>query len=265
LVAPAHLESFGTLENVAIAKAEIVEGLPRDGVFYVNVDNPWCVKAAERHSGEKVNFGSHGDVALKSAAFQEDGDTRLDIDPIGTLRLPLASAAHAVNVLIAVAVGLRHGVAEFEAPLRRVLAEPARFRVVMVDGIEIIDDTYNASPASMAAALEGLCQRPCRGARMAALGDMLELGPDSPRYHAEIGALAGRLGLRRVFALGAYASAMIESARAAGVPHAEAFPNHRDLAGAVRAVAAPGDVLLVKGSRDMRMEGVIEALRDAPA
>lgn len=261
LVAPAHLEGFGTIEVVARTKAEIAEHLPESGIFYVNADNPWCVEAAAHFSGKKVLVGSHGDVVLRSSSFAEDGEIVLDIEPIGVIRLPLLNRAHATNVLLAIAMGVEHGIDEFEGPLREAAAAPARFRLIQVNGIDVFDDTYNASPASMSAALEGLAERPANGTRMAALGDMLELGPEAARYHAEIGALAGRLGIERVFALGSYASAMIEAARESGVPHAEVFPSHQAMADAVRSAAKPGDVLLVKGSRGMRMEGVIEALR----
>ncbi|MBX7257458.1 MAG: UDP-N-acetylmuramoyl-tripeptide--D-alanyl-D-alanine ligase [Candidatus Hydrogenedentes bacterium] len=265
LVAPAHLEGFGTIDVVARTKAEIAEKLPANGIFYVNVDNPWCVKAGEYFAGKKVLVGSHGDVVLKSSRFTDDGEIALDIDPIGSIRLPLLNRAHATNALIAVAIGLQHGIDEFEGPLREAAAAPARFRLVHVNGIDVFDDTYNASPASMSAALEGLAERPARGTRLAALGDMLELGPDSATYHAEIGALAGKLGIEHVFALGSHASAMIQAARDSGVPHAEVFSSHQAMADAIRSVAKPGDVLLVKGSRGMRMEGVIEALRASMA
>ncbi len=261
LVAPAHLEGFGTIEVVARTKAEIAEHLPEDGVFYVNADNPWCVKAAEFFAGRKVLVGSHGDVVLKSCAFAEDGEIVLDIEPIGTIKLPLLNRAHATNALLAVAMGLEHGIDEFEGPLCEAAAAPARFRLLHINGIDVFDDTYNASPASMSAAIEGLAERPAKGARLAALGDMLELGPGSGAYHADIGALTGRLGIEHVFAMGSHASAMIAAARDSGVPHAEVFPSHQAMADAIRSVAKSGDVLLVKGSRGMRMEGVIEALR----
>lgn len=261
LVAPAHLQGFGTIENVARTKGEIAEALPAEGVFYVNADNDWCVRIAERISCKKIYYGNRGDIVLKSCAIAADGECTLEIDPVGPLRLPLPSRAHAANALLAVAVGLQHGVSEFEGPLRSVCLDPARFKRLRIGPLQVIDDTYNASPASMAAALCGLVERPNGGARIAALGDMLELGPASKQFHREIGALAGELGLARLFALGDDASDMIAAARDAGVPHAEVLPDHAAIARAVLDVARPGDVLLVKGSRGMRMERVIEHLK----
>lgn len=260
LVAPAHLSGFGTIEAIAATKAEIVESLPANGTFYVNVDNPWCVKAAGTFTGKLVRFGSAGDVVLKSCQFEDSGEMILDIDPVGKLKLPLACRAHASNVLLAVAVGLNHGIDEFEGPLRAAAANRARFAIRTIGALQVIDDAYNASPASMAAALEGLSERPGNGARLAALGDMLELGTQAEALHREAGALAGQLGIDHLFARGDHASGMIETALRSGVSHAEVIQDPQSMAEAIRQSANPGDILLVKGSRGMRMERVIEAL-----
>jgi len=260
LVAPAHLEGFGSVENVAKAKGEIVEGLAGDGTFYENVDDPWCVTIGEAFAGRKVRFGSRGDVVLRDCRFGDDGELCLTIDPIGRISLPLHCRAHASNVLLAVAVGLQHGVTEFEGPLREACLNTTRFKLTSVGPLTVIDDTYNANPASVAAALEALAARPGNGARMAALGDMLELGDSSAALHAHTGERAAALGIARVFAYGPFGRHTVDAARAGGVADARAFDSHRAIAEAVFAAARPGDVLLVKGSRGMRMEGVIEEL-----
>jgi len=260
MVAPSHLEGFGTIDRIAATKAEIVENLPPDGVFYVNVDDPWCVKAAGAFTGERIRYGSSGDVVLKSCVFDASGDLVLDVDPVGTLRLPLACRAHASNVLLAVAVGLRHGLAEFEGPLRKAAETRSRFTVRQIGRVQVIDDTYNASPASMAAALEGLAERPGNGRRIAALGDMLELGPKSAALHRDVGELAGNLGIGCLLARGDHASDMIDAARRSGVSHAEVIQDPQSMAEAIHGFSGPGDIVLVNGSRGMRMERVIEAL-----
>lgn len=261
LVAPAHLEGFGSIENVAKAKGEIVEGLDANGTFYVNTNDEWCVRIGESFSGNKVYFGSRGDVVLEECGFDADGEMRLRISPIGELRLPLHSRAHANNVLLAVAVGLRHGITEFEAPLREACLRTTRFKVFELGSLTIIDDTYNANPASVAAALETLASRPGNGARIAALGDMLELGEAGPGLHAGLGQLAALLGIDRVYTYGPLSRHTVEAARAAGVEDAQTFDDHRLIAETIRAKAKPGDTLLVKGSRGMKMETVIEELR----
>lgn len=261
LVAPAHLEGFGTIENVARAKGEIVESLPADGCFFVNVDDPWCVRIGESYAGEKVRFGSRGDVVLNSCSFDGAGEMVLDVAPVGRLRLPLSVRAHAANVLLAIAAGLRHGIDEFEEPLREACIRAARFKIFRIGPIEVLDDSYNANPASMAAALEALAERPAAGARLAALGEMLELGDAAGELHREIGRIAGRYGVTHLFARGPHAKEMVEGARIAGVASAAPVEDHREMAMRIIEVARSGDALLVKGSRGMRMEKVIEALR----
>lgn len=261
IVAPAHLEGFGSIQNVAAAKGEIVEALPSTGVFYVNADDPYCVALAGCFSGKKVRFGASGDVALERCESIAPGEMRLHVRPVGTLRLPLACRAHATNVLLAIAVGLRHGVTAFEDSLRDALRTATRFKVLSVGPLTVIDDSYNANPASMKASLDALAEWPTEGARLAALGEMLELGDSGAALHREIGEYAGRSRVRCLFAKGPHASDMIDAARTARTPHVEALDDPHDIAAAIHTVAQPGDVLLVKGSRGMRMENVIEALR----
>ncbi len=263
MVAPAHLEGFGSIENVARAKGEIVEALDEKGIFYVNNDNEWCRRIGERFGGRKVRFGSSGDVVLESFEFTGPGQARLRVAPVGELRLPLACRAHAVNVLLAVAVGLQHGATEFQGPLGEHCRNASRVKVASVGPLTVMDDSYNANPASMAAALEMLADWPCEGRRMAALGEMLELGEAAAALHRSIGTEAGRCGVEYLFAKGPHACDTISGARSARVPHAEAMEDPADIARAIHEAARPGDVLLVKGSRGMRMECVIEALREA--
>jgi UDP-N-acetylmuramoyl-tripeptide--D-alanyl-D-alanine ligase len=261
IVAPAHLEGFGSIEGVARAKAEIVADLAPGGMFYVNVDNPWCLAMADRHDGPKMYFGTHGDVVLRNCFFDDVGEMVLDIDPVGVLRLPLAVRAHATNVLLAVAVALRHGIEEIHAPLRAACAALSRFKTLTVGPLTVLDDAYNANPASMAAALEALADRRVAGARIAVLGEMLELGAAAGDLHREVGRAAGRFGVNHLFAHGPHGADMAAAAAEAGVPNARALDDHETIAAEVCRVAAPGDVLLVKGSRGMRMETVIEALK----
>lgn len=267
LIAPAHLEGFGSVENVARAKGEIIGQLGVGGVFYVNADDARCLSLAERFEGQCVYVGRADapvacDVTLQRAHFTAPGEMELEIAPVGTLRLPLACRAHVGNVLLAVAIGLRHGITEFEGPLREACAKASRFKVRTIGPLTVVDDTYNANPASMAASLEALAEWPGGGARFAALGDMLELGASAGRLHEEIGALCAALGIGHVFARGEHACDIIRGTRQRGVVHAETIEDPRTLAQAIHAVAAPGDLLLVKGSRGMRMERVIEALAE---
>ena len=264
MVAPAHLEGFGSVENVARAKGEIVRGLRRGGIFYVNADDEWCVKMAGDFGGEKIFYGKRGDVSLESCEIVSPGRARLRIEPVGEMDLPLACPAHATNVLLAVAVGLRHGVTEFEGPLREAVRGGLRFKILDIGPLTVLDDSYNANPASVAAALEAIEAWPAPNspARMAVLGEMLELGESAQQLHREIGERAARAGVTHLFARGPHACDTIDAAKSAGVAHAEVIDDPNEIAAAVRRFAGPGDLLLVKGSRGMEMERVISALRE---
>lgn len=260
LVAPAHLEGFGTVENVARAKGEIVGGLAPDGLFYVNGDDPWCVGIAEGYAGGKVYFGGSAGVSLQACDITGPGRMVLYVNPVGRLELPLSCRAHAMNVLLAIAVGLRHGITQFQEPLERACAGATRFRTVQVGPLTVIDDTYNANPASMRAALEALAEWPAPGRRYAALGEMLELGEAAADLHYELGAAAGRLKIDGLYAVGPHAGDMARGAASAGLA-AEVVEEPAGVAELLGTRSGPGDVLLVKGSRGMRMERVINALR----
>jgi UDP-N-acetylmuramoyl-tripeptide--D-alanyl-D-alanine ligase len=261
LVAPSHLEGFGSIENIAKAKAEIVEALDDAGVFYVNVDNEWCRTISASFGGKKITFGDGGDVALESIEYTAPGEARLRVWPIGEITIPLACRAHASNVLLAIAVGLRHGISDFEHPLRAAAETAIRFKVLSVGPLTVIDDSYNANPASMAAAIDALAEWPAAGRRFAALGEMLELGDATADLHRALGQHAARAGINHVFVRGPNAALVVEGANGMSEARAEAVEEHEAIARAISGAARPGDVLLVKGSRGMRMERVIEELR----
>ncbi len=261
MIAEAHLEGFGTLDDVAKAKGEIVAALPESGLFYMNADDARCVRIAEGFFGRTISFGATGDVALDSCEFNDAGEMVTRVRPVGELVLPLHARAHVTNVLLAIAVGLQHGVTSFQEPLRGACLELSRIKVLRIGPLEIVDDTYNANPASVKAALDALRERPFRGARMAALGDMLELGAAAEELHEAVGAYAGECGVKRLFIRGTHAAATARGARASGVKDVQVLGTQEDIAEAVFACAAPGDAILVKGSRGMRMENVIEHLR----
>jgi UDP-N-acetylmuramoyl-tripeptide--D-alanyl-D-alanine ligase len=261
MIAPAHLEGFGSIEGVAAAKAEIMEALGADACFYVNNDDARCRAVGERFAGKKVYFGREGDIVLQQAGFTEAGELCMDIEPVGRIVLPIPVLAHVTNVLLAVAVGLRHGATEFEAPMREACAASARVKVLRIGPLEVIDDTYNASPASMIAAIEALGARPLKGRRIAALGSMMELGADADMWHDKVGYTAARCGVHALFARGPHAVPMVEAAHKFGVAHVEHIEDHEAMAAAIAKIAAPGDTLLLKGSRMMRMEALRPALQ----
>lgn len=271
IIAPAHLEGFGTVENVARAKAEIIQALPPAATFYLNCDDPWCVRMAEGFSGRLVRFGKAGtDVKLEDCRPQLPDGYLLKIDPIGEICVPIRCRAHVTNVLLAVAIGLDHGITDFEGPLQKALASMTRFLIRKVGALNLIDDAYNANPASMAAALDALSDyamrqdeallttKPAR--RVAVLGEMLELGESARELHRILGETAASVGITHLYARGPHAMDMVDAALANGVGFACAMEDHAEIAKAIQSDTQPGDWILVKGSRGMRMERVAEEL-----
>lgn len=257
MIAAAHLEGFGTIEDVAKAKGEIAQGLPDSGTFYINTNDPRCKAIGEKFPGNTIAYGASGTVKLKSCKFDDSGQMLLEIDPIGTLTLPLFAEAHAENAALAITVGLNHGITEFEPALRVTSIDPSRFKVSQLDGIEIIDDTYNANPESMRVAIEALASHPVTGKRIAVLGCMGELGPDSEDLHYKTGTLLGKHGINTLLVRGDHAFVLVAGATASGVTSAEVIDAHENMANRLKELAHPGDVILFKGSRGMTMERVI--------
>ena len=237
-VHPAHIENFGTLEAIRREKVSIATGLPPGGVFV----HPWAV--APDHDGRCITFGteSKADVRLVDV---EDDNAEIE-SPIGRVRVPVpgGGAHRAMSVCATAAVLVALDVPlDLLRRLRRLGVPRGRGNRIEVAGVTIIDESYNANPASMAATLDTFCGEPPR--RLAILGDMRELGPDTGRYHAE---LAGHCdGLDAVFCVGDAIKALYE-----------ALPTQMQRGASDRADKAfatycaqrlqPGDRVLVKGS-----------------
>jgi UDP-N-acetylmuramoyl-tripeptide--D-alanyl-D-alanine ligase len=258
-VGPVHLELLGTLEAIAEAKAEILGGLPPEGVAVVPED----AEALEPHlhdSLETITFGAGGDVSAHDVKVGEAGQTATVRTPRGetALELPFTEAHNLVNALCAMGIGVALGCDPAEMARRAPGIEFSRLRgelLELPDGIVIVNDCYNANPISMRAALEhlalGVPGSTPEGRRVAVLGDMKELGPDAASYHREVGALARNLGVDPVIGVGELAR---EYAPDAWAPDAETAIDLVD--GELR----EGDSLLVKGSRSVGLERLTEAL-----
>ncbi len=264
-----HLESLGTIERVAAAKGELYRGLPPEGVTVANADDPLVLGEARASGRRIVTFGRGpadvqlvGEVAesLEGIAFRLRAGGRTV-----EARAAFLGEHNARNGSAAVAGALAAGVPLEAAAAALAAARPARHRLARIElpgGATLLDDCYNASPPSMAAALRTL-RRVAGGRRLGAmLGDMLELGPEELSRHRGVGEEAG--GLAWLFAFGRRARAIAEGARAAGVPEVGSGEDIEDGLRWVRARLRAGDLVLLKGSRGMRMERFGEAL-GAPA
>ncbi|REK15758.1 MAG: UDP-N-acetylmuramoyl-tripeptide--D-alanyl-D-alanine ligase [Planctomycetota bacterium] len=265
----AHLGGFGSLEGVAAAKAELLDALPEDGHAVLFGDDPRLRKVADRCRAKILWFGRSIDNDVV-ATHVESGHGRLSFEVDGTsMSVAVWGRHHLPSALAAVAVGrifgmrdveISRGLAEFEPP-------PMRCQIVRTEEATIIDDTYNASPVAMRAALDLLRDFEAPGRRVVVCGDMRELGPDSARLHRLLGdQIVTHCGADLLLACGQFADDVVAGARAAGMPHlrAVAIEEVADLAARCEGLLRPGDVVLVKGSRALAMERVVASLA-APA
>jgi UDP-N-acetylmuramoyl-tripeptide--D-alanyl-D-alanine ligase len=266
-VAPVHLEFFASVDAIADAKAEILEGLRPGGTAVLNADDPRLRRIGEGHQGDVVWFGRDRrcDVSAerwRGTVFGMRFDLRIGGRRVD-VALPMPGPHHVMNFLAAAAAAHRLGV-DLEAiaeAASRIQAAPHRGQVHrLADGVTLVDDCYNANPHAVEAAVTAL-DMAGRGRRVAVLGDMLELGPAGPDLHEEVGARIGpKLDL--LITVGPLAAHFLTGARSAGAAEAGlvAFPDAAAAAAGVVALVAPGDAVLVKGSRGVRLEAVVEAL-----
>ncbi|HFC52999.1 MAG TPA: UDP-N-acetylmuramoyl-tripeptide--D-alanyl-D-alanine ligase [Gammaproteobacteria bacterium] len=259
--AAAHLEGFGSLEGVARAKGEIYGGLEEGGVAVVNADDPFCeLWLGLNRERRVITFGleREADVSARWEA-RADGSKLALTTPCGAVELwlPLPGRHNVLNALAATAAAVALGV-EPEAigsGLQEVAPAPGRLeRKRGIRGACIIDDSYNANPASLGAALKVLAAVP--GERLLVMGDMGELGNEARQLHRQIGRAARREGIQRLYATGELSRAAVREFGSGG----RHFDSREQLIDALREELGPQLTLLVKGSRSAGMEQVVEAL-----
>ncbi len=264
-----HAERAGDQATIARGKAELVQALPAGGVAVLNADDPWVRAMAEQTRARVIFYGFGPEAHVRGLAVRSFGldGIQLDLDAWGQrmrVRLPWPGRHWAYAALAALAVARVEGMPWDRA--REALATappPPHLRVVTTpQGARVIDDAYNAEPKSVRAALDLLADTPAR-VRVAVLGDMLELGPYEAQAHREVGAYAAAR-VDHIYTFGPRAQAIAHGAAEAGLPPARIHTfDEEDVDELVRALRAhlePDTVLLVKGSRGMRMERIVEAL-----
>lgn len=268
-IGPQHIELLGTVEEIAAAKAELLENLPADGLAVLPADSPFLDFLKSKASCRVVTFGtsSNADYRVTSIETGADGNIAAQING-HPIHIPLPGAHNAINAAAAFAVAVELGVAPEAAiqGLETAQLPGARMRVLKLEnGITVIDDCYNAGPDSMRAALQTLLDFPGSGRRVAILGSMKELGDHSEAEHRKIGALAGQF-VEVLVGVGGDTRPLLNAA----VPAAKAVENEmitaycEDAAQAASRVGEwlqSGDVVLVKGSRSVGLEVVVEAVK----
>ena len=275
-VHPTHLQRAGSLEAIARAKAELPAALPADGLAALNADDPRVADMRSVTSARVLTFGLGPDADVRASEVEShgvDGTTFTLEAPWGRRRLHSATPGrHLVPHALAAATVAEHlGVPLDEVADALAAGSRADHRMAVVEataGATIIDDTYNASPVSVAAALDFLGESPLAPgrARYAVLGDMLELGPDEEQLHRQVGALAAGVADALV-AVGERGRWIADGARAAGLRRVTTARDADEAVLAVERDLAPGvgDLLLVKASRGIELDRLVAALTGQPA
>jgi UDP-N-acetylmuramoyl-tripeptide--D-alanyl-D-alanine ligase len=271
-VAPVHLEFFSSIDEIALAKRELIEGLAgSDTVAVLNADDPRVSRFAEVARGRVLTCGFSPAAQFRAENVVDRGaeGTTFDlISPKGrsTMELPLPGRHSIANALAALAAASVWGIgpAEAAAVLPRLAAGEMRGRLLrFAKGFAVINDSYNSNPVALKAMIELLARTPGYRRRILAAGEMLELGPESSHLHAETGRYAASQKLDWVIGAQGAAADLVRGAIEAGLPEerAQFFASSSEAAPFVADLLRPGDLVLVKGSRGVKMERVVEALR----
>lgn len=266
-VSSAHTEFLGSAEGVQREKAALVEAIPPEGRAVLNADDPLVFAMAAGSRAPVLTFGETGAADVRSvgrAAATPEG-LLVTIEAGGArrrVRLAFAGRHNVANALAAAAAGLAVGL-DLEGIARGLeAARPVRGRCVWrsAGALSILDDTYNANPASVAAALETLREAAGGHRLVVVLGDMLELGALAEAAHREVGRAVAAAGAAEFVATGPLSGLAVAAARQAGLAESAHVESVEAVVGVLLKRLAPGDRVLVKGSRGMRMERVVDAL-----
>lgn len=263
-VGHAHLEFFENIEGVAKAKGELFESLESSGFGFVNADDKFIVEKAKVLK-KKMTYGfqaKRSELKGKFLGLNEQAQPRFSFDGVRLkkpleIELRIAGTHNIFNGLAAAAVGLEFEISskKIKNALENFNASSNRMEVSTLGGVTIINDTYNSNPDSVAAALSTLSAMKCSGKKIVVLGDMLELGDKSQQAHKGIGNHLAERGFQYVLTFGAYSRFIAETSNA---KHSKHFEDKNLLTEQLIRLVKPGDIVLVKGSRRMKMEEVVE-------
>lgn len=263
-VGPTHLERLGSLEAIAAAKFEAVQDLPATACAVLNADDPWVTAMAPRTRARVLTFGTHSQADIRASDIHGRGlaGVEFTLSYLGCshrVMSPVPGVSLVSNALAAIAVAVAGGAGVEQAAdaLTHARIQPKLQAKVAASGATILDDSYNANPASMAAALEVLHEMP--GRRYALLGDMLELGPEEVHGHRSVGEHAARV-VDTLFTVGPRGAQIATAARAVGAQSVRHFDTRDEAIEALRVNLGHGDVLLVKASLGLGLSTVVAEL-----
>jgi UDP-N-acetylmuramoyl-tripeptide--D-alanyl-D-alanine ligase len=259
----AHIEFMGSREAIAGEKGALAEAVGPQGTVILNADDPFS-KAIAARSRAKVVFAGTTDGTVRAAEIRQSADgsefTILEGAHRCRAQLPVPGLHMVQNALLAVAAGRAFGLSieECAAGLATAPLTKARLQIKQVGGVDFLDDSYNANPDSMKAALRTLVELDTEGKRVAVLGEMRELGAESEQGHREVGETAAALRIDQLITIGDTAQGIAQGARAAGLKNVSSVSSTREAADLLGELAVPGDLVLIKGSRAAKTEEVIE-------
>jgi UDP-N-acetylmuramoyl-tripeptide--D-alanyl-D-alanine ligase len=271
MVAPVHLEYLGTIENIAAAKAELIEGLKPTGTAILNADDPLVLKMREKHRGKTLTFAIENSADVTA--------TRIDTSLLGRISfrlrtpfgeadatLPMSGRHNLSNALAAAAVGTSFQLKP--AQIARALGDavPPKMRGEVFDfagGFTVIDDSYNSNPRSLLNMVRTMAEgRGDRRRLIVVAGEMLELGPDEIELHRDAGRDIQGLGVDVLWGVRGLGREIVAGAKEAGATATRFFENSADAAAALIEEVREGDLVLVKGSRGVATDKIVAALRD---
>ena len=260
----AHIEFMGSRETIAAEKGALMEAVDAQGTVVLNADDPFTPGMAARARAKVILAGTTAGTIRASEISQSGSGTDFTILE-GAHRcraqLPVPGLHMVQNALLAVAAGRAFGLS-LEDCAAGLVAAPltkARLQIKEIHGVQFIDDSYNANPDSMKAALRTLVELDADGKRVAVLGEMRELGSESERAHREVGETAAMFGIDQLITIGDMGELIARAARAGGLEKTTVVRSTSEAAELLGEIAEPGDLILVKGSRSARTEQVIEA------
>ena len=272
-VNPVHLEFFDSIEGIAAAKAELLQGLVEPRVAYLNFDDPRVRAMAATFSGKVVSYGLESEAMFKG---QDVRDLGLDgtsftvhtAERDQNFVLPLLGRHNVANALAAIAVGISNNIQwnDIRDAIAAMKPEKKRGEVIKFpEGVAVIDDSYNSNPKALTEMIRFLGRLQGYTRKIVVAGEMLELGPGSAELHRSCGTEAANAGAALLIAVQGDARSILEGARAAGMTEEQLkFANDSAEAGKMlSAVVRKGDVVLVKGSRGVKLELVLNALHSS--
>jgi UDP-N-acetylmuramoyl-tripeptide--D-alanyl-D-alanine ligase len=260
-IGASHLERLKDLDGVFAEKKTIVAGLKKNGVLIVNADDPRLCKCRSNTSYKVVTFGvKRGIIKPEKLEWNEDNCATFFVERTKfTLNVP--GIHNLYNALAAIAVGLQFRVpkADIAKALANFRSTNMRMEIKSANGFKIVSDCYNANPSSTKMALQTICNMKVNR-RIAVLGDMLELGAQTDALHQEMGAMVPEMNFDMLLTVGEKAKLYVKGAKSKGMKAAHNFANVQELIDTLTEIVAEGDVLLIKGSRGMHMETVVDAM-----